>query len=459
MYQNTYHETDDSDNRPPTPSISDRELRKLKRTYLEILEHKIKVFEHVLSDDPPERDITETLDMYNRVEVGSFLLPTSLAIRGRNADEAEKMVNRALEVAQESKNELLIAKCEYWMGRVDFLRGDIRAAHKHFLDANACAMDPDEGVEYTDLPFYFDITRRGVSDHTRAIRLQAYEQAIAEEVSRGMAAKTYVPITENLPPEENSPVEEKSTREPKTWKGVLENLQHPWIRQRPIARIRKPRRPVPVISNVNETRLTHALGSDNTPDNLILGKVLAEELGFESDGFDDDTATETDESDDDAGSPTHSTGGTVDEYTAESSDRGKKKQTEEASTVFTNFSAPQTIYRIVRPDSAIAQHRGGSFRISITPSLHAETYERPKEPFVFGAPHEPTKQIQFRLGYFKVGLEKRSRPMTIFPKQPGEITMSPEEWESIEKDVSRKIVTYDYLQRERSELDRVAEEM
>jgi hypothetical protein len=33
--------------------------------------------------------------------------------------------------------------------------------------------------------------------------------------------------------------------------------------------------------------------------------------------------------------------------------------------------------------------------------------------------------------------------MTIFPKQAGEITISPEEWESIEQDARQKIVTYD----------------
>ena len=207
----------------------------------------------------------------------------------------------------------------------------------------------------------------------------------------------------------------------------------------------------------------------------MLGKVLAEELGYESwsdsgddtDDTDTDTDTDSDSDDNPSGGPTDGAGATKDENTKDEtatdspgvpSKTQQSKPSTDPTTAPANPSTGQSAYRM-QLASARARYRQECFQMGLTKQLNPEPYERPKEPFVFGVPHEPTKQTQFRAGFFKVGLEKRSRPMTIFPKQAGEITISPEEWESIEQDARQKIVTYDYLRRERHELLKVAEEM
>lgn len=394
--------------------------------------------------------------MYYRVEVGSYLLPASAFIANENPSGAEVMVNLARESADKSKNALLVARCEFWMGRVEFLRGNMRKAHEHFVKANPCAMDPKEGVECQDLSFYLDVTRHGISEHTRAARLRTHEEAIAAHAKFDKTANNSVST------------EDKRKRPLRTWKGALVKLQLPLIKQRPLTKIRKPRCKVPTLPKVDEKHLQQGIDMETNSKNEVLGKVLAEELGYESwsdSGDDTDTDTETeDESDDDpSGGPADDTDDTTDGNTANSPGAPDETQQPEPSTdtntAAANFPTSQSAYEMPKPGSARDRFRQECFQMGLTSVVNAEPYERPKEPFLFGVPHERTKQTEFRLGFFKVGLTKRCRPMTIFPKQHGEITISPEEWKSIEQDARQKIVTYEYLRRERYELVKVAEEM
>jgi hypothetical protein len=272
---------------------------------------------------------------------------------------------------------------------------------------------------------------------------------------------------------------------------------------------------VPIQQKVDKNHLEQGIENQKSSTSQVLGKVLAEELGYESwsdsgddtDETDTDTDTEDESDDDPSGSPTDGAGATKDENTKDENTKdentkdentkdentkdentkdentkdentkdedtkdenatnspgapGKTQQSKPSTgptTAPANLPTEQSAYRM-QLTSARARYRQECFQMGLTTQLNPEPYERPREPFVFGVPHEPTKQTQFRAGFFKVGLEKRCRPMTIFPKQAGEITISPEEWKSIEHDARQKIVTYDYLRRERYELLKVAEEM
>ncbi|KAJ5562190.1 hypothetical protein N7461_000951 [Penicillium sp. DV-2018c] len=85
-------------------------------------------------------------------------------------------------------------------------------------------------------------------------------------------------------------------------------------------------------------------------------------------------------------------------------------------------------------------YRPECYQTGMTKSLNGKLYVRPKEPFVFGVPHKPTRQTEFTFVAFKVGLSNRARPMTISPGQPGEIVMTLEEWRGIEKEAEDMIV-------------------
>jgi hypothetical protein len=497
MYKNTYHENRESEGRPPTPTLSDRESQELQRKYQQTLKNKIKVFEHVLRDIPPVVDNTEMLKTFYRLKVMTSLLFATQYIGDRDADSADNMVKDAMFTAQKSQIELLIAKCEFWHGRVEFLRGNMQLAHSHFLAAHACAMDPEEGVECMDLSFYLDVTRHGISETTRNARLLAHNQAIVAEMPFDKTANNSVSV------------EKKRKRPIWTWKSAfVEMNQLPVVKQRPIMKIRKPRTRAPTQMKVLEARLAQELENEHITDDHVLGKTLAEELGFDSgDEFDYsgeeyDTETETtDESEDETDSEETSVcsaDGATDEAAPNLPEAPGKSQVEETPTApihgptnaptdavtdavtdaATNAptTAPinastnattnptrripydQAKYEIPKPGSARARFYLQCYQMGLTKSINGKPYVRPKEPFVFGVPHEPTQQTKFTMGSFKVGLEKRARPMTIFPRQPGEIVMTPEEWKSIEKEAKMSIVTYHYLQREREELLRVAGE-
>ncbi|KAJ5209784.1 hypothetical protein N7449_004163 [Penicillium cf. viridicatum] len=448
------HASNDGSSWPTTLPLSSQEEQGLILEARALRGEKLKALAGIVNSMSVELADSDIIHMYYRVEVGSYLVPASSFIANENPSGAEVMIKLARESANKSKNLLLVAKCEFWMGRVEFLRGNMRKAHEHFVKANPCAMDPKEGVECQDLGFYLDVTRHGISEHTRAARLRAHEEAIAAHAKFDKTANNSVST------------EDKRKRPLKTWKGALVKLQLPLVKQRPLTKIRKPRCRVPILRNVDEKHLQQGIDNETSSKNEVLGKVLAEELGYESwsdCGDDTDTDTEDESDDDPSGGPADGTDDTTDKNTANSPGAPDETQQPEpstdATTAPTNFPTDQSAYETPKPGSARARFRQECFQMGLTSAVNAEPYERPKEPFVFGVPHKRTKQTEFRLGFFKVGLTKRCRPMTIFPKQDGEITISPEEWKSIKRDARQKIVTYDYLRRERYELVKVAEEM
>jgi hypothetical protein len=401
---------------------------------------------------------------YCRVEVCSYLFATSSFIAAKVASEAELTVKLARDAADRSNDPLLVAKCDFWMGRVELLRENISKSHEHFVKANACAMDPNEGVECQDLSLYLDITRHGISPETRAERLRAHYEAIVRKMKFNRTDNNSVTI------------EFKRKRPLRTWKGTLVKMQLPLIKQRPLTKIMKPRCRVRIQQKMDEEHMEQGVVNEMNSKNEVLGLVLAEELGYESwgdSGEDTDTDTETedeyegdpnggpgDDSDDTAGSETDSaTDDNATNSQAAPTDPQRSESSADPAAAPASVPSDQAAYEMPEPGSARDRFRQECFRMGLTSNLNGEPYQCPKEPFMFGEPHEPTHQTRFRLGVFKVGLANRSRPMTIFPKQAGEITISPQEWESIEQDIRGSIVTYDYLRRERYELAKVARDM
>ncbi|KAI3283075.1 hypothetical protein CBS147309_1125 [Penicillium roqueforti] len=469
MSHNIPHTRNDGSSRQTTPldSRGEQDLTLEARAIREET-NRLRVLAKKINSNSSNLTNNDLLHMYYRVEVGSYLLPASNFIIHEDPSEAEVMVKLARQSANKSENSLLIARCEFWMGRVEFLRGNMRKAHEHFVKANPCAMDPKEGVECQDLSFFLDVTRHGIDEQTRAERQRAHDKAIAAHAKFDKTANSSVST------------EDKRKRPLRTWKGALVKLQLPLVRQRPLGKIRKPWCKMPIHWKVDKELLQQVLDNEKSSQDQVLGMVLAEELGYESwgDSSDDtdtnsgdDTDTDTeDESDDDLGRGSRdftddTTGDNTDEHAADSPDAPAETQPSElpipgtAPAVPTKVPSDRAAYEMPKPGSARDRFKQECFQMGLTSVVNGEPYKRPKEPFVFGVPHEPTKQTQFRLGFFKVGLAKRCRPMTIFPKQHGEITISPEEWKSIEEDARNKIVTYEYLCRERHELAKVAEEM
>ncbi|KAJ5782634.1 hypothetical protein N7457_004408 [Penicillium paradoxum] len=431
-----------------TPPAFEKEMGELVHKLREMSENKTKVFEYILKDKSLREDQDETISLVYSAEINYFLLPASEYIALGKPDKAWETVTFAMKLAKESGNELLIGRCEYWMGRVEFLRGSFTAAHKHFLRAQVCAVDPEKGIECQELDFYLDITRPGITDYTRLVRLRAYDKILTTRYEKKVRG------TDNIP------IERKRKRPLLTWRDAFFDLQRPSIKQRAIHKIRKPCRPGQVVTRVSETQLTQELERYQNPANLFIGKVLAEELGYSSgEDFDDDAATESsDESDAEISCSAHSlhgTDGTVDEDTAGSSKPLSNAQKSTLSTVLSKPPGHQVAPHMTDSDLATAQYMVARSIAKLIPELQ----EIPKEPFVFGEPHEPSKYMDFRFRCFKVGLEPRGRSMTLFSKLPGEMVISTEEWKAMEPHARQQIVTWEYLMKVRYEMMRVAEQM
>ncbi|OQD76671.1 hypothetical protein PENDEC_c004G07127 [Penicillium decumbens] len=89
----------------------------------------------------------------------SMILETVMeCLAVKNFYLAMKEAKRALKLAQELDDKLTISRCYYWMGRTEFMRGNIPAAHAYFKHALPCVED-DECVEGDFAGFWFKASR------------------------------------------------------------------------------------------------------------------------------------------------------------------------------------------------------------------------------------------------------------------------------------------------------------
>lgn len=97
----------------------------------------------------------------------STILPTVLnCLATSNFDLGMIAANKALELAQSLEHKMLIARCYYWMGRIEFQRGNIPDAHAYFKYAMPCIED-DGCAEGDFVEFWFNTTRPGIGEGYR----------------------------------------------------------------------------------------------------------------------------------------------------------------------------------------------------------------------------------------------------------------------------------------------------
>lgn len=124
---------------------------------------------------------------------------------------ARYMARRALKKAKKTDDEILIARCYYWLGRIEFELRNFTAAYVYFSRARPCVMD-DMNPEGEDLDFYLNFSRSGISNEYRKRVVREHNQAIVEAVEEEEQEKSQRRVV--VKPE-------KRKRDKKTWEPVL----------------------------------------------------------------------------------------------------------------------------------------------------------------------------------------------------------------------------------------------
>lgn len=128
-----------------------------------------------LSDHKP--DLEQRLDRFEM----SYTLTTVMSyISMEQYSEASREVGRALRIATSLAEETSIARCYYWMGRIELEKRNRPMAYKFFMDARPCFMDED-CFEGQSLDFYLKCSRPGISERHQSTPPVDYPDEVTED--------------------------------------------------------------------------------------------------------------------------------------------------------------------------------------------------------------------------------------------------------------------------------------
>ncbi|KAJ5670445.1 uncharacterized protein N7477_005808 [Penicillium maclennaniae] len=110
--------------------------------------------------------LPDLVDQLKGIEISMILATVLNCLACSNSDLGMKEAKKALELARNLNHQNLIARCYYWMGRIEFQQGNIPVAHEYFEAAMPCIED-DECAEGDFVEFWFKSTRPGINEEYR----------------------------------------------------------------------------------------------------------------------------------------------------------------------------------------------------------------------------------------------------------------------------------------------------
>lgn len=351
-------------------------------------EDKIKVFEHILrANDEHEKLVSEFLERvekiesaFNHLELETLFSQTRLYVNDNKDHEAERTAHAAMELAKKMNSEIDTARASFWLGRVAFMRNQIPLAHQYFVAAYPCAADDRKRDESLDIDFFRDVTRPGINRETLNVRVDAYQWLLDARLPYDAAFINSIRVADGS---------KEITRDPNVGSATPRAQQ---IKQRP-RKYLKPRCPGTKQKHGGEGKSPQAVfdvaksPKDQTHwdiNNLarVLGGTLVEELGYKSEDTNGSFSNTTSK---------HAGPGV--------SDAPDNTANGEDETSLRNSSATHD-------------------------QLKSSSSPKPPKPFIFGDPHTPTSETQFRMCKSYVGEGMRSRPGNIFAKLHSEVQPS-----------------------------------
>ncbi|KAI9930313.1 hypothetical protein ASPWEDRAFT_170938 [Aspergillus wentii DTO 134E9] len=130
----------------------------------------------------PLMEIAEFEAMMVKHDINFTLLRARMFLDNGHDNDAQAYVMQALEVAQRLGQEPVIARCIFWLGRIEYARGNYTDAYQHFLGARRCLGEYPEGEE--DLPLYMSLFQQGLTPEVRERILLEHSKAIVAEYKK-----------------------------------------------------------------------------------------------------------------------------------------------------------------------------------------------------------------------------------------------------------------------------------
>ncbi|PKY04540.1 hypothetical protein P168DRAFT_318863 [Aspergillus campestris IBT 28561] len=124
------------------------------------------------------------------------LVNGALCLHEEQDEDAEAHARRALEIAEAMQRRSWIVLCRYWLGRIEYQRGNTADAYEHFVYVNHWIKDSPEAE---DLPFYLD--------HCDPLGPQTESQALPWPLQQGdgpaLCKKCQQPMDEGDSPDDS----------------------------------------------------------------------------------------------------------------------------------------------------------------------------------------------------------------------------------------------------------------
>ncbi|KAF3385230.1 hypothetical protein F1880_002823 [Penicillium rolfsii] len=197
----------ESDYVPITPTDLAEKAKEINRILQDAHQHKTQVVKRIMLKRTPS--ITTGLGSRLGNLRTSFSLVTVINhIADNQYQQAKKQAKKALGLAQASNDKLSVARCHYWLGRIEFETQNMQAAQAHFFAARPCIMD-DINPEGKTLEFYLNASRTGISKEYLKRILTQYSLTLIQSAPR------------ETPFRRSNLSSQKRKRESQLWKVVL----------------------------------------------------------------------------------------------------------------------------------------------------------------------------------------------------------------------------------------------
>lgn len=210
----------EANSRPPTPTQhcpSDDLKRELVRDQQE-REGIVEIFSTRETLPSPESIARQVKRMQVTLALGTVIDEMT----SKRADCGVRLVTRyALNIARDLDDEILIAQCNFWLGRIELNAGNFKNAFEHFKAARPCIME-DECLEGTYVEIYMGISWCGLRGEYRERMMLDHYREILE-----------LPEKEDPADCSGEDKKKKRKRDAQTWDLVVrpspEQLRPGWV--------------------------------------------------------------------------------------------------------------------------------------------------------------------------------------------------------------------------------------
>lgn len=168
--------------------------------------------------------IAEFSEQMSRFMVSLALTNAALHLGHGQDIEAEDCALESLELAKKLNNEAASAQSIYWLGRVEYYRGNYIKAHRHFLDARPCIGEDPEGQDVT---LFLSLFQRGITGDDRQRMIRSHYARLWPVPKSSVFGTPHARLSDEMSTTESRPVE--SPRPAQRTKRKQTSLDSPFV--------------------------------------------------------------------------------------------------------------------------------------------------------------------------------------------------------------------------------------